>query len=382
MLPPRAGTPDAPDCFFVPPPPPRHIACVRVNEVFIGAAPAFVCVVCLLSFLRPGRGTERWQKAVRAGVIGDDDAVQFCSSVSVRRCVLAGGKDTNGVRLGTCSACYYKNPPAAIRKGCPNPCQPLVHKPGSSPRTAAASPGPACLTFLWNPDKADVQRQLPPRQRDKVCKGCKSRAERASRSAPPTASAAPPPAPPSPRRQVSLTSVSVSPAVAPAPHHFSMVTGPSLTIEPDSDTIKGLIDAHVEKTKPEEIRVTFVKGARRIYRRIIIPRKAVVGERQDRRRRADAIAQVSTTLCVKPADIASVMVPILRRAQSQGASIAPFHSLSVREQTRFKVAKRISGVTWACGSIDPQVGGQHVPCKGRQATSLIRSSPCIWVHIL
>ncbi|KAK1866227.1 hypothetical protein I4F81_008747 [Pyropia yezoensis] len=34
-----------------------------------------------------------------------------------------------------------------------------------------------------------------------------------------------------------------------------------------------------------------------------------------------------------------------------------------------------------CGSIDPQVGGQHVPCKGRQATSLIRSSPCIWVHI-
>ncbi|KAK1862890.1 hypothetical protein I4F81_005457 [Pyropia yezoensis] len=72
MLPPRTGTPDAPDCFFVPPPPPRHIACVRVNEVFIGAAPAFVCVVCLLPFLRPGRGTERWQKAVRAGVIGDD----------------------------------------------------------------------------------------------------------------------------------------------------------------------------------------------------------------------------------------------------------------------------------------------------------------------
>lgn len=34
-----------------------------------------------------------------------------------------------------------------------------------------------------------------------------------------------------------------------------------------------------------------------------------------------------------------------------------------------------------CGSIDPQVGGQHVPCMGRQAISLTRSSPCIWVHI-
>ncbi|KAK1858622.1 hypothetical protein I4F81_001223 [Pyropia yezoensis] len=65
--------------------------------------------------------TQRWQKAVRAGVISDGDAVQFCSSAAVRQCVLAGGKDTNGVRLGTCSACYYKNPPAAMRKGCPNP---------------------------------------------------------------------------------------------------------------------------------------------------------------------------------------------------------------------------------------------------------------------
>ncbi|KAK1860307.1 hypothetical protein I4F81_002896 [Pyropia yezoensis] len=150
-----------------------------------------------------------------------------------------------------------------------------------------------------------------------------------------------------------------------------MVTGPSLTIEPDSHTIKGLIDAHVEKTKPEEIRVTFVKGARRIYRRVIIPRKALVGERQDRRRRADAIAQVSTTLCVKPADIASVMVPILRRAQSQGAAIAPFHSLSVREQTRLKVAKRISGVTWA--HIRASLGGASsgLACREVLRTDLL-----------
>lgn len=95
----------------------RYASSTTVEQVFIGSAPAYICVACSLPFLYPSRGTERWQRAVRAGVINDPDAVAFLSSISVRKCSLSGGTDSNGVALGTCSLCYAHVLPSGQGRG-------------------------------------------------------------------------------------------------------------------------------------------------------------------------------------------------------------------------------------------------------------------------
>lgn len=74
--------------------------------------------------------------------------------------------------------------------------------------------------------------------------------------------------------------------------------------------------------------------------------RAKVGSRQDRRRQAETIALVSARLAVSPAAIAATLSAVYKRARrSHGDSIAPYNSLSVRQQTKFKVANHINCVT-------------------------------------
>ncbi|KAK1859120.1 hypothetical protein I4F81_001717 [Pyropia yezoensis] len=76
-------------------------------------------------------------------------------------------------------------------------------------------------------------------------------------------------------------------------------------------------------------------------------------------------------------------VQVTVAVEENGAAAAAHPELAVARAAAAaeKAAAAAAQVEADCGSIDPQVRGQHVPCKGRQATSLIRSSPCIWVRI-
>ncbi|KAK1860992.1 hypothetical protein I4F81_003578 [Pyropia yezoensis] len=350
------------------PPPPRYASSTTVEQVFIGSAPAYVCVACTLPFLYPSRGTERWQRAVRAGVINDPDAVAFLSSVCVRMCSLSGGTDSNGVALGTCSSCYAHVLPSGKGRG--QECHSVLHSSVSTNNFAKYCPGPAALPFLWVPDKARAQHALAPSQRDKVCSACKSKAEGATRAARRHPTGVPtavgrisgPPLTQARWQECSIVGVAVEPNRGTP---WVLSEGPTTSIAPDSGTVEELLIEHIRRERPEEISVSFVNGRKRMYRRVVQGVKADVGPRQHRRRRAATAALVSARLAASPASITTAMAAVYRRAQSAGGAVGPFFSLSVRKQTEFKATHRISGVTWA--HIRSFLGGRSSGLASREA---------------
>jgi len=75
--------------------------------------------------------------------------------------------------------------------------------------------------------------------------------------------------------------------------------------------------------------------------------KAVVGPWHGRRRRAMAVGTVTRITLADLSAAAAAISTIQSQAKSRGGlAVAPWSSLSVREQLQFKVCNRISGVTW------------------------------------
>lgn len=138
-------------------------------------------------------------------------------------------------------------------------------------------PSTGCIACLWNPEKANPALQLPRGQRDKVCSGCKTRAEGASWA---TRDAAPA----SPRRQLSRVPPA-SMSGPPALHQLSTVAGPSPVNIRDSGAIDEAIAARTKNTRPEEISLNFFDGARRTHLRVMKASKVIVGNS----RRADGV---------------------------------------------------------------------------------------------
>lgn len=101
----------------------RFTASLSVERVFIGAPPAYVCVVCFSPFLYPGSGADQWWRAVQAGVINDDEVIAFEASVPSAGkakegrglCQLpppgGGGHGTGGVRPSVRAGAARWGPP-------------------------------------------------------------------------------------------------------------------------------------------------------------------------------------------------------------------------------------------------------------------------------
>jgi len=220
----------------------------------------------------------------------------------------------------------------------------------STDKPAAAIPGPACLPFSWGSKDAELQHGLPPKQRTKVCAACKSRAEALSRNVPPPSrsqvhvdavedSAPPAPAETTPVRPSSPRTAGPDTALV-----ISPLSG--FSVEPDSSTVPALLGAFVRGAGGDELVTRFSNGRKRVYRRVVTSRKAEVGCRQSRRRRAVAAATVRPLF--PAADAAAIAAPmriICGAARTTGVGVALFQSLSVRQQLECKVANRISGVT-------------------------------------
>jgi len=307
---------------------------------------------------------------VCSGVISDVESVQFCTSVPTRKCYSVDeNEDNNGVCLRVCIVCFPRGERTSGKR-VGRLCLSLLHPDVSTDKPAAALPGPACLPFLWGSNEAKLQRGLPPNQRKKVCAACKSRAEALSRNvAPPSPSqahfnAVEDSAPPAP---ADTTPVRPSPPLTAGPD-TSLVISPlsGFSVEPDSSTVPALLGAFVRRTGGDELVTRFPNGRQRVYRRVVTGRKVEVGSRQNRRRRAVAAATIQPLFPVAEAtDMDGPMRIICGAARTTGAGVAPFHSLSVRQQLEFKVANRISGVTWT--RIRAFLGGASSGLASREA---------------
>jgi len=85
--------------------------------------------------------------------------------------------------------------------------------------------------------------------------------------------------------------------------------------------------------------------------------KALVGPLQDRSRRSTAASLLSSPATVDPAELLAAVSAIARRSSSKGGvGVAPVRSLSVRQKTQLKIAKKLSSVTWR--RIRAFLGGQ------------------------
>lgn len=150
---------------------------------------------------------------------------------------------------------------------------------------------------------------------------------------------------------------------------FALVSGPSIMIEPNSAVVAGVVSSHVKKTRPKQIVVSFKYGKTRVYCRVVVARKSVVGPRQERRRRVETNYLVASCLAVTPAEIKLSMAAVYRQARANGgASVAHSFSLTIRQQTHFKVANRISGVLWS--PIRSFLGGR---ASGLASREVVRS---------
>ena len=305
-----------------------------------------MCLGCEEAFLRPGTRADEWRSAVRCGTVGDTTARDFERLTKDRKCTRAAGVGTNGVSLGYCHACYKTLQPPPPSKGAVT-CLSLLHPYVPTDRPATVTPGPKCLDPLWGQAKARDQRRLHWRQRQKVCPTCKWRAEAQSASNAPTA-ARPSPvpvvaeggSPPAQLRQVHKQSTS-PPAVLTA----SSIAG--IDVDPALTGAAAIMTSHLQQTKPDEISVKFSNGRLRTYKRVSQATSAAVGERQARRRRKSVASLVSSLATVDPQEIGAVVTGILRRARAQGGvSVAPLKALSVQQQLQFKIANKVSGVTW------------------------------------
>jgi len=258
-------------------------------------------------------------------------------------------EDNNGVCLRLCIVCFPRRERISSKR-VGRLCLSLLHPEVSTDKPAAAIPGPACLPFSWDSKDAELQHGLPPKQRTKFCAACKSRAEALGRNVPPPSpsqvhvdavedSAPPAPAETTPVRPSSPRTAGPDTALV-----ISPLSG--FSVEPDSSTVPALLGAFVRGAGGDELVTRFSNGRKRVYRRVVTSRKAELGCRQSRRRRAVAAATVR--LIFPAADAAAIAAPmriICGAARTTGVGVAPFPSLSVRQQLEFKVANRISGVT-------------------------------------
>jgi len=182
--------------------------------------------------------------------------------------------------------------------------------------------------------KREVQAQLPPSGREKVCPACKTAAELRSRTVrhPPT------------RVSASVGGVSVPPAATAVMQQGDL---PRIAVAADASSVEGLMHAHLRRTRPDKITTVFSNGRTRTYVRIPTPVESVVGPRHGRRRRAMAAGAVTRITQADPSAAAAAIATIQSQAKSRGGlAVAPWSSLFVREQLQFKVSNRISGVTW------------------------------------
>ena len=123
---------------------------------------------------------------------------------------------------------------------------------------------------------------------------------------------------------------------------------PGLAVAPNAGCVEALINAHLQRTRPEQISTVFPNARTRTYQRVTVPIKSVVGPRHNHRRRAKAAGAASRAISVDPSTVIAALSTILRRAKEHGdCAVAPLRSLSAREKLRFKVSNRISGVTWS-----------------------------------
>jgi len=149
--------------------------------------------------------------------------------------------------------------------------------------------------------------------------------------------------PPTPL-SVSVGGVSIPPVVSAVLKQCRL---PGMAVAPDAGCVEELMHAHLRRTRPEKICTVFSSGRTRTDQRIPTSLKSVVGPRHAWRRRAMAAGVVSTIMQADPSAVAAAMETIQRRARARGGvTVAPWLSLSVREQLQFKVSNRISGVTW------------------------------------
>jgi len=145
----------------------RYEASAVVQRVFIGRAPAYVCVLCTSPFLKPGDGADLWRRAVRFSVIDDAETIEFYKSVPERKCAVRQGVDTNETCLGVCLTCYHASPPVGKRVA--SHCLSLLHSEVKTDTAASSLPGPACLPILWGTKKGEEQTRLRRAEREKVC---------------------------------------------------------------------------------------------------------------------------------------------------------------------------------------------------------------------
>jgi len=327
-------------------------ASAEVRLVFPTGGPAYVCIGCEEAFLRPGPRGERWLTAVKSGIVWDRAARDFEGRVKVRKCSCASGEDTNGVSLGYCHPCYKVHQPTPSKRA--SVCSSLLHPQVSTDRPATVVPGPKCLRLLWETCKAEREARLPWRRRHKVCPSCKWRAEQLAATS--VGPATPPPAPPAAAAVAKSAGADGGPTIHdPAPADsctpsrikLSTVSVAGIGVDPASRGTEALLGAHPRRTRPESISVKFSNGVIRTYKRVVTATKAVVGPRQDRRRRNTAASLLSSLTTVDPAEVSAAVSAIARRASAKGGvGVAPLKSLSVRQQTQFKIANKISGVTW------------------------------------
>ena len=120
---------------------------VRVQLVFRGDGPAYLCLGCEEAFLRPGTRADEWRSAVRCGIVGDTTARHFERLTKDRKCTRAAGLDTNGVSLGYCHACDKTLQPPPPSKGAVT-CTSLLHPYAPTDSPATVTPGPKCLDPL------------------------------------------------------------------------------------------------------------------------------------------------------------------------------------------------------------------------------------------
>ena len=316
----------------------RYEASATLQRVFIRTGPAYVCVSCSSPYLRPGGDADLWRRAVGCGVIDDAESIEAFKTLGVRKCAVTEGEDANGTVLGWCLPCYWAcrhsacRPPARKRLGAQ--CHSLLHSLVKTDAAASSVPRPACLPFLWVPEKHDVQARLPPSGREKVCPACKTAAELRSRAVrhPPT------------RVSASVGGVSVPPAATAVMQQGDL---PRIAVAADASSVEGLMHAHLRRTRPNNITTVSSNGRTRTYVMIPTAIKSVVGPRHSRRRRAMTAGVVTRITQADPSAVAAAIATIQSQAKSRGGlAVAPWSSLSVREQLQFMVSNRISGVTW------------------------------------
>jgi len=144
----------------------------------------------------------------------------------------------------------------------------------------------------------------------------------------------------------SITGIDVDPATSP-PAVLTASSIAGIDVDPALTGAAAIMTSHLQQTKPDEISVKFSNGRLRKYKRVSQATSAAVGERQARRRRKSVASLVSSLATVDPQEIGAVVTGILRRARAQGGiSVAPLKALSVQQQLQFKIANKVSGVTW------------------------------------